>query len=181
MSAARFNRPLSIILLLVTIATGCNRSFVSTWSTGTKTALQNERMCQVCLNDGKTFCVVLTQDCSGGTLGTSPGANFNGEIRLANREKLRWHAQPKEEQPGDVIIDDATFNLANGGWFVVSADGQVLQFKADMSGLDKVEPKEIFAHLEQMAQRNAEIAHFLRDVPQPDEKAKQEVFKAEKE
>jgi hypothetical protein len=111
--------------------------------------------------EGTTF--VVWSDFDGGSGGSSSGnvQGVRGQGRLRSRDNrhVDFLFETKDGKTGPVTINDVTYDLANGGLFLVSDNGdqvQVKQLKRDMRNV-KFERESLVA----FARDDADIVAFF--------------------
>jgi hypothetical protein len=111
--------------------------------------------------EGTAF--VVWSDFDGGSGGSSSGnihgVTGQGRLRSRGNWQVEFHFETKDGKTGPVTINEAKYDLANGGLFLVSANGdqvQVKQLKRDMRNL-KFERES----LEAFARNDADIVAFF--------------------
>jgi hypothetical protein len=112
-------------------------------------------------HEGTAFVVWSDFDVGGGGSSSVGTHGAKGQGRLSSRDKhqVDFHFETRDGKTGPVLINRARYDLADGGLFLVSAEGdqiRVKQLQRDMRGL-KFERESLGA----FARGDADIVAFF--------------------
>jgi hypothetical protein len=123
---------------------------------------------EICALNNNLALVVWTDDPGGGASGGTGGDPvFHGEFRLKDARRIPWSCSTRDGKTGRVTIAGDSYDLANGGMFLVRTKGGGMKVEQlPLSILGVSESTRAFesarAKLQELASTDPKIAAFVK-------------------
>lgn len=162
-------RRLSVCVAVLTagILPGCSRTGSSgNWGSGLTTinSLTAEYSIVRLEHDRLPYLILAVDLVGHGRVSGGTGVHSGRIVAVSGMPELVWSCSTETGRSGNVVIADQSFDLTNGGLFLVTTSEQRVSVRQVATPLEHLQDKSAPRGFSEMAHMQPQIAHFLKTV-----------------